>query len=122
MKATQVARKHRRLPGEIAFDRCFLPLIALSLFNIAFAIITGRLDQSEPLTEVKLAAPVPPPLWHAWLWFALGLLLAALWFRAIVTLARAWRDPSARVLRFSASVLLLPFAVVTYQLLLTPFQ
>jgi len=122
MTAKQAARKHLRLPGEIAFDRCFLPLAALSLFNIIFAIITLRLSPSEPLTEEQLAAEMPPPLWHAWLWFALGLLLAVLWFRAIVSLVRAWRDPSSRVLRFSASVLLIPFAVATFRLLLTPFQ
>lgn len=122
MNTKQVTRKHRRLPGEIAFDRCFLPLVALSIFNIVLGIITERLDQSEPYTEKELAAATPAPLWHAWLWFVLGLRLSALWFRAVVTLARAWRDPSSKVLRFSASVLLIPFAVATYQLLMTPFQ
>jgi hypothetical protein len=122
MNSKQVARKRRRLPGEIAFDRCFLPLVALSLLNITLSIIEWRSSPSEPYTEEQLAAQMPPPLWHAWLWFTLGLLLAVLWFRAVVTLARAWRDPSSRVLRFSASVLLIPFAVATCRLLLTPLQ
>ena len=122
MKANQVARKHGRLPGEVAFDRCFLPLVALSVFNIVFAIIADRGTPSESLSEEQLAAEMPLPIWHAWLWFALGLLLAGLWFRAVVSLVRTWRDPSSRVLRFSASVLLIPFAVATCRLLLTPFQ
>jgi len=121
MNTKQVERKRRRLPGEIAFDRCFLPLVALSLLNIFVGIIEWRNRPSAPLTEAQLDAEMPPPLWHAWLSFGLGLLLAALWVRAVVTLTRAWRDPSSRVLRFSASVLLIPFAVATCRLLLTPF-
>lgn len=125
MNTKQVARQRGRLPGEIAFDRCFLPLAALSLLHIGqivFGIITRRPGQYAPLAGEPLAAEMPPPDWQAWLWFALGLLLAVLWFRAMGTLVRAWRDPSSRVLRFSASVLLIPFAVVTGRLLLTPFQ
>jgi hypothetical protein len=122
MNINQVDRKRRRLPGEIAFDRCLLPLVALSFLNIIFGGIEWRLRPSGPLTEAQLDAEMPPPLWHEWLWFALGLLLVVLWFRAVVTLVRTWRDPSSRVLRFSSSVLLIPFAVATYRLLLTPFQ
>src|SRR5687767_12952065 len=117
MNTKQVTRKDRRLPGEIAFDHCFLPLVALSLFNIVFWIIARNLRPSEPLTEAQRAAEMPPPAWHASFWFALGLLLAVLWFRALVSLVRAWRDPSSKVLRFSAAALLLPFAIVTCQLL-----
>lgn len=121
-RTEQVARKRPRLPGEIAFDRCLIPLVGLILLKVVVA--TGEEIQrpENPLTEAQLAAEIPPPLWHAWLWFALGLLLAALWLRAAVTLVRAWRDPSSKVLRFSACVLLLPFAVATCRLLGTPFQ
>jgi hypothetical protein len=116
------SRKRHRLPGEIMFDRCFLPLVALFLLNLVVGIIEWSQRSRKPLTEAQLAAEMPPPQWHAWLWFVLGCLLAALWLRAIITLVRAWRDPSSRVLRFSASVLLIPFAAATYRLLFTPFQ
>lgn len=122
MNIKQVARKHRRLPGEIAFDRCFLPLVALSVLSIAFALISDWDHPSGWHYEKQLVSAMPPPIWHTWLWFALGLLLAALWFHAIVSLVRAWRDPSSRFLRFSASVLLIPFAVATFQLLFLPFH
>ena len=105
MNTRQVARKRLRLPGEIAFDLCFLPLVALTLFNIIFSGDDWR-----------------PPFWHGWLWFGLGLVLAALWFRAVFTLVRAWRDPSSRVLRFSTLMLLFPFAVATSRFLLAPFR
>ena len=123
MKTNQVARKRGRLPGEVAFDRCFLPLAALSILSIAYQIIAWRLRPPyKPPTEAQLAAELPPPAWHLWLPFAFGLLLAVLWVRALITLVSVWRDPTSRVLRFSASVLLIPFAVVTCRLLLTPFQ
>ena len=123
MKANQVARKRGRLPGEIAFDRCFLPLATLSVLSFIVEFIAWRLRPPyKPETEAQLSAAIPPPAWHAWLPFAVGLLLAVLWVRALVSLVRVWRDPSSRVLRFSASVLLIPFAVVTCRLLHTPFQ
>lgn len=124
MKTTPLPRKHRPLPGEIAFDRCFLPVAAYCA--ITFFVGVARLSASKssplPITEEALAAELPPPFWQAWVWFALGLLLAALWCRALVTLARAWRDPSSRIVRFPASVLLIPFAVVAYQLIVLPYR
>jgi hypothetical protein len=122
MKTKQVARQHRRLPGEIAFDRCFLPLVSLLLFKLAFEFLAGRSGASDSLAEEKLAAVPPTPMWHAWLWFVLGLVFGVLWFRASVTLARAWNDASSRVLRFPALVVLVAFAAVTSRLLLAPFQ
>src|SRR5687767_6672648 len=121
MNTKQVTHKHRRLPGEVAFDRCFLPLVSFWIFNIVFFFV-GQGGPSKPRSEAELAAETPPPIWQAWLWFAIGLVLAAFWFRAVITLTRAWQDPSSRVLRFSASVLLIPFANSAYRLLLTPFQ
>jgi hypothetical protein len=122
-KIKQVPRKPRRLPGEIAFDRCFFPVAALFVLNVICGIITFRQYQTfEPPTEAELAVEIPQPAWHIWLPFVFGLLLAVLWFRALVSLVRTWRDPSSRVLRFSASMLLIPFAAVTCRLLLTPFQ
>jgi hypothetical protein len=123
MNANQVVRKSRRLPGEIAFDRCFFPIAALFTFNIVWWILSIRQDQTfKPPTEADLAAELPPPAWHLWLSFALGLVFAVLWFRALASVLRAWRDPSSRILRFSASVLLVPFAIAACRLLLTPFQ
>ena len=118
MNANQAARKHGRLPGEVAFDRCFLPLAALSVLSILFQFIAWRLRAPyRPESEAEI-----PAAWLVWLPFALGLLLAVLWVRALFSLVTTWRDPSSQVLRFSASVLLIPFAIVTCQLLLTPFH
>ena len=123
MNTKQVARKYGRTPGERAFDRCFLPFAAFFVLSIISEFIAWRLRPPyKPPTEAQLAAELPPPAWHLWLPFAFGLLLAVLWVRALITLVSVWRDPTSRVLRFSASVLLIPFAVVTCRLLLTPFQ
>ena len=122
-RSNQVARKYGRTPGERAFDRCFLPFAAFFVLSLVFEVIAWRLrPTSKPPTEAQLAAELPPPGWHLWLPFAFGLFLAVLWVRALITLVSVWRDPSSAVLRFSASVLLVPFAVVTSRLLLTPFQ
>jgi hypothetical protein len=124
LKPSPVPRKHRRLPGEIAFDRCFLPLVAVIVLQMVYTAFlwVPMMGSSEGLTEEEVAAAIPPPLWHAWFWFTIGLLLAILWFRAIITLARAWRDPSSRVIRFAACVVLIPFAAVTCGLLLNPLR
>lgn len=115
-------RKPRRLPGEIAFDRCFLPLVGLIIFSINFQVILRKLSPSLLHTEEQLAAALPAPSWPVWVWFAAGVVLALLWIRAVVTLTKAWHDSSSRILRFSAFVLLFPFAVCTYQLLVAPFR
>ena len=123
MKANQVARKHGRLPGEVAFDRCFLPLATLFILSIITEFVAWMVRPPyKPESEAQLSAAMLPPAWNVWLPFTVGLLFAVLWLRALISLATAWRDPSSRVLRFSASVLLIPFAIVTCQLLFTPFQ
>lgn len=122
MNTKQDVRKRRRLPGEIAFDRCFLPVAALFVLNLISGTMSFRQYQTlKPPTEAELAMQIPQAVPHVWLPFAFGLLLAVLWLRAIISLVGAWRDPSSRVLRFSASVLLVPFAVATCRLLGTPF-
>lgn len=74
------------------------------------------------MTEAGLATEIPPPAWQGWLLFGLGLVLVVLWFRALNSLTAAWTDPSSRVLRFSAAVLLVPFAAIAVRLLQTPFH
>lgn len=114
MKASEATRKHGRTPGERAFDRCLLPLVALFGFSLINEFFAWRL-------RFPYKPQMPPLVWPAWLPFTVGLILAALWVRAVVSLVAVWRDPSSRVLRFSASILLIPFAFVTCHLLLTPF-
>ena len=114
-------RKRRRLPGEIAFDRCFMPVAALFVLKLVlFAIGLTHQHPKGPPTEAELAAELPPP-WHGWLFSAGGAVLAFLWVRALITLIRAWSDPSSRVLRFAAVVLLIPFAIATCRFMLAPF-
>jgi hypothetical protein len=59
-----------------------------------------------------------PPFAQPLLYSAAGILFGFLWLRAVHSLIQAWSDPSARVLRFSASVLLVFVAGATYQLFL----
>jgi hypothetical protein len=109
----------------VAFDRCFLPLAALFLLSGASEAIVYRNHAVHKVpTEEKLAAklPVAPSEWEVWLPFALGLVLVVLWLRALLGLLGTWSDPSFRVLRFSASVLLVPFALVACHLLRLPFS
>ena len=115
-------RKRRRLPGEIAFDRCFMPVAALFILKLVFFAIGLTYERPKgPPTEAELATQLPPPAWHGWLFCGVGVVLAFLWVRALVTLIRAWSDPSSRVLRFAAVVLLIPFAIATCRFLLAPF-
>ena len=106
------------MPGEIAFDRCFIPVAILAtLGGTEQAVRALWLGDAERLPETS-------PRWAAyeWLWCGIGLAFACLWVRALLTLVRAWRDPSARILRFSASVLLIPFATAVWLLLRAPFR
>ena len=113
-----------RTPGEQAFDRCLFPFAASFLVTIVLFIIGGIRHRSPSHTrsESALAVQLPDPVWLPWLYFALGLVLAGLWFRALLSLISAWRDPSATVLRFVSCVLLLPFAFMAFTFLSTPFR
>ena len=123
MSQSRIARVLRRTPGEVAFDRCFFPLAALSIVGVVTIALTAVLSPpAHERTEVELASEVPDPTWPLWLLFAVGLVVAFFWFRAFVGVVWVWRDPSARVLRFSALGLLLPLAAVAIRLLLLPFR
>jgi len=109
------SRKFRRLPGEVAFDRCFFPVAVMFCSGVIFNIIAlahrNRLKDANIRGDGLHPADVGAPhAWWLWFYFTLGVVLAVLWVRAFLTLIRDWRDPSARVLRFPAAVLLFPFA------------
>src|SRR4051812_12968028 len=91
----QMRTRHRRerifarTPGERAFDRCLFPFALSFVVSIVLGII-GRFrhrspphPQTESALTTPLSIPVPPPtpVWHLWLCFAIGLVLAALWVR-----------------------------------------
>jgi hypothetical protein len=93
------------------------------IFNVIAQFILWRLRAAyEPLAKTQAVADIPAPLWRFWVPFAFGLILAVLWIRALIGLLSVWHDSSSRVLRFSASVLLIPFGIATCQLLLMPFH
>jgi hypothetical protein len=122
MNREQILRKRGRLPGEIAFDRCLLPLAAFAVLSVAREWLDRFYRLTKPITEAQPDVEVSSPPWLVWLSFTLGLLYAFLWIRAVVTLIHAWNDPSSRILRFSAFVLLIPFAWIACELLLKPFH
>jgi hypothetical protein len=109
-KRDRIARIYGPTPGEMAFDRCLFPFVAL------FAFCASRpFEEQESLRA-----------WFVWLDVALGVFAVVLWIRALIGLLQVWRDPSSRVLRFSASVLLFGFVVAvnlcwgSFCLLFTP--
>ena len=109
---SRLKRIFARTPGERAFDRCLFPLAVFFVLSIVVGIIG----------ESVLAVSLPSPVWLTWLGFALGLILAVLWFRALFSVISAWRDPSATILRFVSCVLLLPFAYLAFTFVSIPFR
>ncbi len=109
-------QKRARTPGEIAFDRCFLPLaIPFVLLPIITSMASALQIPTESLFTLSQVGGKSVP-------FALGLLFTALWARAFYSVIKGWGDPAAKVLRFVSMVLLLPFATLAYFLLKVPFQ
>jgi hypothetical protein len=83
----------------------------------------ARQRVTEPNVGIApVPAAIPHSAWLVWFPFALGLLFAVLWVRAITSLIAAWSDPSAKILRFCALILLIPFAAVAVEFLLVPFR
>jgi hypothetical protein len=117
-----------RTPGERAFDRCLFPFAVSFVVSFVLGVIGGPWlrSPSRPASELALTTPsqfpLPIPSWHLWLYFALGLVGALLWLRALLTLIGAWRDPSAKIQRFACCFLLIPFASIVYILLSAPFR
>jgi len=113
-------RKYGRTPGEVAFDRCFLPLFISALF-------AGVIQSVAVLLRTKTKSPwEAAPSWSAWGWstvtFIVGIAFAILWIRGIRSLISVWRDPSAKVLRFSSTGVLLFSAPMIYSLLAASFD
>jgi hypothetical protein len=130
MKATESIPTRKgatptRSPGELAFDRCFYPfgaILAVVLVGIFGDLFISRRVTRKPHSEAELAAAMPDPAWHVWLPFTLGVLLCIYWLWALWGLLRAWKDPRARVLRFSALFLLFFDAGIAIVLLSSPFS
>lgn len=130
MNTKPLARKNRRSPGEIALDQCFLPLVTFVVllvtfvvFSLAFNFIAwGISPPYRELMETRLAEGLLGTGWDGGISLVAGLCLALLWLRAVVTLIGVWRDPSSRILRFSASALLILSAGVIYNLLFYSFK
>ena len=130
MKATALSARQTGVvpscsPGERAFDRCFYPfgaVLALALAGILGELFISYTVTHKPHSEAEFEVTVPDPAWHTWLPFTLGVLLCIYWLWAFWSLLRAWRDPRARILRFSALFLLLFDASIAYLLLSSPFS
>ena len=67
-------------------------------------------------------AAVLDPTWYELVQFVIGELLCVYWLWAFWSVLRAWRDPGARILRFSALFLLLFDAAIAIGLLMSPFS
>ena len=104
MKNDRRVLQFGRTAGERVFDRAFVPLVAFWVFSITTNFAAFRPGGGESVQ-----------VWPPWIAFAIGSILAALWGRALVTLLLVWNDPSAKVVRFSALVLLIPFGAVVFR-------
>ncbi len=127
LKANTRPRKAKlpRSPGERAFDLCFYPFGVVLAF--AFASLFGDLLMSDSTSRNaqngrSLIAAVLDPTWYRLVQFAIGELLCVYWLWALWCVLRAWRDPGARVLRFSALFLLLFDGCMAFGLLTSPFS
>ena len=122
MNRSRITRTPYRSPGEIAFDRCFFPLATLFVLGVVIVALTlAFAPLAHPRSEIDFAPGTRArarPLWPS---RGAGLIIAFFWWRGFVSVARAWRDPSARVLRFSALGLLIPLAIVAVRFLHLPF-
>lgn len=106
-----------RTPGDRAFDRCFLPIVSIVVLEMPWAVISAV----SPCDEKRLKH-VPLYWWESLLPFLVGLGLTILWVRALRSLIEAWNDPSAKVIRFSASACLIVFGLIVIGLLRIPFR
>lgn len=95
-----------RTLGERAFDRSVLGILvwAIGAFLSILAFVT-------PAISLQVASLIP----GVW-----SLVILVYLLRCLIDVVRAWHDPSARVLRFSAIGLLLLLAAATVALALTP--
>ena len=88
-----------RSAGERAFDRCFFPFALYVVYMLALSAVLEYPPSPDP------DMPGVPPIF-VWVLFSLGLLLCTHWVWALRSVITAWRDPFARVLRFSSLGLL----------------
>jgi hypothetical protein len=104
-----------RSPGERAFDRCLFPFLLHLLQALALGVASlmdSRSDDGMP----------PVPRLIVWALFSLDLLLCGHWAWAFRSVIAAWRDPFARVLRFSSLGLLLLYTPIIVGILRLPFR
>ena len=91
----QFTRKQNRSPGERAFDLCFLPFAAFCV--LAFCTVSIIRWLRGPYEARLAVVKSPPSAWLIWIPFGLGVLLGVLWVRALISVIRAWSDPSFRI-------------------------
>ena len=103
-----------RSAGERAFDRCFFPFALYLFYLIALAAVFEVPPSSDP------DMPGVPPVF-VWVLFALGILLSIHWVWALRSVIAAWRDPFARVLRFSSLALLIFAGAIICGLVRLPY-
>jgi hypothetical protein len=106
--AKRGSQRYGPTPGERALDACVFPILGI-------LIATVFIDRFPSMERYLMS-------WREWVGGAVGLLYAALLLRAVRSLSAAWSDPSARILRFSASVLLIPLALIVFSLLRPPLE
>lgn len=97
-------------PGELAFDRALRSLFPFVLLCYLPFLLASRSEES----------PFPPEA--DWIVFSIGIVAFCFWAWLVRGVAAAWRDPIARVFRFSSSLLLLFFAVIVFSLLRAPLR
>jgi len=86
-----------RSSGERAFDCALLSLFPFVLLTYVPFLIASRSEEFPPEAN--------------WIAFSIGVAALCFWAWLARSVAAAWHDPFARVLRFSSSLLLLFYAV-----------
>ncbi len=102
-----------RSAGERAFDRCLFPFV-LHFIQAVLLGVVSTLNSDDDMPSV--------PQFVIWVMFGFDLLLCLHWAWAARSVIVAWRDPYAKVLRFSSLGLLLLYSPIIVGILRLPFS
>lgn len=117
---TQKEKRVPRPPGQIVFDRCFLPVAAIVILRILWIFFQWHAPSE---LDYYKKYPFRIPLdFEDQFWFMFGLVLVALWIRASLTLIKFWGDPSLKYTRLAACLLFIVLGITSCNVLLRHYS